>query len=263
MNRIKLQNEQGIFFNPHLYINRRTFLNNINHVIMRTLKFSIITFVFFSLSFLAHAQDKETRNVSSFNELRVGGSWDVVMQKGNKEEVRLEGKGIDLNKVITEVKNNSLHIYLEKGNYRNFDLKVYVVYKDLEKINKSGSGNLENKSDLAAENFELNLSGSGNTNLESVKAKSFKLRLSGSGNLFLSGGSVNELVIHQSGSGNIKSIDLSTENCKIAKSGSGNVEVTVNKSLEVASSGSGNVKYKGNPSINKVKFSGSGELVKN
>ena len=230
---------------------------------MRTLKFTILTALFCTFSILVHAQNKETRELSPFNELHVGGSWDVIMEQGDNEEVRLEGKGIDLDKVITEVRNNSLHIYLEKGNYKNFNLKVYVNYKSLEKINKSGSGNLENRSDLAANNFELNISGSGNTSLKDVKAERFRLQASGSGNLFVAGGSVKELAIQQSGSGNIKSIDLSTDNCKISKSGSGNVEVTVNKSLEVASSGSGNVKYRGKPSINKVKFSGSGELVKN
>lgn len=230
---------------------------------MKTLKLILLAVIFSAISILAHAQNKETRPLSSFDELHVGGSWDVIMEQGNKEEVRLEGKGIDLNKVITEVKNNSLHIYLEKGNYRNFDLTVYVTYKSLEKINKSGSGNLMNKSDLAAQNFELHLSGSGNTALENVKAERLNLHLSGSGNLSVAGGGAKVLIIHQSGSGNIKSTGLETDDCKINKSGSGNVEITVNRSLEVVSSGSGNIKYKGNPSINKVKFSGSGELVKN
>ena len=230
---------------------------------MKTLRFTILAVIFSAFSILAYAQNKETRTLSSFNELHVGGSWDVIMEQGTKEEVRLEGKGINLNKVITEVKNNSLHIYMEKGNYKNFELTVYVTYKSLEKLNKSGSGNLKNKSDLAAPNFALHLSGSGNTTLENLNAENLSLQMSGSGNLTVAGGRVNDLAIHQSGSGNIKSIGLETENCKINKSGSGNVEITVNRSLEVASSGSGNIRYEGNPSINKVKFSGSGELVKN
>lgn len=229
---------------------------------MKTLRFATLAILFSAFSILAHAQNKETRQLAPFKELHAGGSWDVIMEQGDNEGVRLEGKNIDLNKVITEVKNNSLHIYLEKGNYRNFDLTVYITYKNLEEIHKSGSGNLKNKSDLSASDFKLHLSGSGNTELKSINVGGLRVHLSGSGNLSLASGSAKKLDIHQSGSGNIESIGLQTEDCSIRKSGSGNVEISVSQSLEVVSSGSGNIKYKGNPSINKVKFSGSGELVK-
>lgn len=229
---------------------------------MKTLRYATLAILFSTYSILAHAQNKETRQLDPFTALHVGGSWNVIMEQGDHEEVRLEGKNIDLNKVITEVKNNELHIYLEKGNYRNFDLTVYVTYKNLEELHQSGSGNLKNKSDLSASDFELHLSGSGSAELKSINAETLQVNLSGSGNLFLAGGSAKKLDIHQSGSGNINFIGLQTEDCSISKSGSGNVEISVSQSLEVVSSGSGNIKYKGNPSINKVKFSGSGELVK-
>src|SRR5690606_23620558 len=138
-----------------------------------------------AFSLLAQAQNEETRPLASFTELHAGGSWDVILEQGNTEEVRLEGRNIDLDKVITEVKNNALHIYLEKGNYRNIDLKVYVTYKNLEVIHKSGSGNLKNTSDLSASDFELHLSGSGNADLRNIDAENLLVSLSGSGNLSL------------------------------------------------------------------------------
>lgn len=212
------------------------------------------------ISFFSYSQT-ETRNLSSFQKLKAGGSLNVVLEKGDSEKVTLEGKNIDLGKIKTEVKNGTLDIYLEKGNYRNFDLTVYVFYNNLEEIHKSGSGNLSAKSDISGSNMALHLSGSGNSDLDALNGNSLKINLSGSGNLKIGGGMVNDLSISQSGSGNIKS-SVEAENCRIQKSGSGNVAVNVNKTLEVNSSGSGNVKYQGSPSINKVKFSGSGELVK-
>ncbi|MDQ3535777.1 MAG: DUF2807 domain-containing protein, partial [Bacteroidota bacterium] len=142
---------------------------------------------------------KETRQLSPFKKLNMGGSFNVVLEQGGNESVRLEGRNLDLNKVITEVKNNTLHIFLEKGNFRNFDLTVYVNYKTLEEINKSGSGNLEARSDINASNLKLELSGSGNTNFRSLVANDLKVNLSGSGNLALTGGKAQKLDIQQSG----------------------------------------------------------------
>lgn len=71
-------------------------------------------------------QNKETRQLAPFKELHAGGSWDVIMEQGDNEGVGLEGKNIDLNKVITEVKNNSLHIYLVQEIY----LWLVVVLKN-------------------------------------------------------------------------------------------------------------------------------------
>ncbi|WPP51374.1 head GIN domain-containing protein [Catalinimonas niigatensis] len=215
-----------------------------------------------SFSIVAQAQNEETRSLASFTVLETGGSWDVILEKGDKEEVRLEGSNIDLDKVITEVKNNELHIYLEKGNYNNIRLKVYVTYQNLEEIHKSGSGNLINKSDLSASDFELHLSGSGNADLRNIDAENLLVNLSGSGNLSMTGGRAQKLAIEQSGSGNVNAMGLQIDDCAVNKSGSGNVEISVSQSLEVVSSGSGNIKYKGSPSINKVEFSGSGKLVK-
>lgn len=229
---------------------------------MRTLKLATLAIVFTLFSVLAQAQNEETRQLAPFKTLHAGGSWDVILEQGNTEEVRLEGRNIDLDKVITEVKNNALHIYLEKRNYNNMRLKVYVTYKNLEEIHKSGSGNLTNKSDLRASDFELHLSGSGNTDLMNIEAENLLVDLSGSGNLSMEGGSAKKLEISQSGSGNINSMGLKVEDCSVNKSGSGNVEISVSQSLNVVSSGSGNIKYTGSPSINKMEFSGSGKLVK-
>lgn len=229
---------------------------------MKLIKLAILAILMTTSSMLVQAQEEETRQLASFTVLETGGSWDVFLEKGNKEEVRLEGSNIDLDKVITEVKNGALRIYLDKGNYRNVRLKVYVTYQNLEEIHKSGSGNLSNQSDLHASDFELQLSGSGNTDLKNIEAESLSIDLSGSGNLSMKGGSAGRLSINQSGSGNINAMDLQIEDCTVNKSGSGNVEISVSETLNVVTSGSGNIKYKGSPSINKLETSGSGKLVK-
>lgn len=215
-------------------------------------------------AFTLHAQSVEMRKLPSFTKLKTGGSWDVTLQKGDNPEVKLESKNIDLDRVITEVKNGTLNVYLEKGNYRNVDLTVHVTYVELESIKSGGSGNLKSLSDLRADDLEISISGSGDAHFQNLESGNLSISMSGSGNIHVAGGSVGLIKVDQSGSGNFKGNDLNAEEASINKSGSGNVTLAaVNQSLSVRSSGSGNVQYRGNPSVNDVNISGSGRVVKN
>lgn len=228
------------------------------------MKAPIISFVvlFLATSFSLFAQSIETRSVPDFNQLKTGGSWDVILKKGDRNEVRLEARNLNLERVITEVNNGTLNVHLEKGNYRNIDLKVTVTYRELEEIHSGGSGNLKSTDALMADNLKVSLSGSGNASFDRIAADKLDLTMSGSGDLIIRGGSVGEVALKQSGSGNLKAADMEAEEAQIEKSGSGNAALTVNQTLSVRASGSGNVEYKGEPSLNDIKISGSSRVVK-
>jgi hypothetical protein len=211
---------------------------------------------------IVHAQHIEERALSNFTKIRTGGSWDVILKKGNRPEVKLEAKNLDLDRVITEVDNGTLNIHLEKGNYRNVDLTVYVTFVELEQIHSGGSGNFKTLSDLVAEDLEINLSGSGDASFKSIEADELHLTMSGSGNVEVKEGGVGKIQLEQSGSGNCKAIGLETEEAEISKSGSGNVALTINQALSVRSSGSGIVEYQGNPEMNDINITGSAGWLK-
>ena len=78
------------------------------------------------------AQGTETRKLSSFSKLEAGGSFDVILETGTEESVRIVAEGVSPEKIITEVKNNTLEVYMKKDNYRNIKIRVYVTYKSLE-----------------------------------------------------------------------------------------------------------------------------------
>jgi hypothetical protein len=232
---------------------------------LQNMKTAISSTLIMMLTFCASfvfAQGEETRQMPSFSKLSTGGSWDVILEQGDREEVRLESKNLDLNKVITEVSGNTLKIYLEEGNYRNLNLKVYVTYRELEEIKHGGSGNLISESDIEAADLSLAFGGSGDARFQNIHADNLKVKMAGSGNVSIKGGTVGQLKVNQSGSGNFKGMDLQAEEVDVTKAGSGNTAITANRSLAVSSAGSGNIQYQGNPSVNTVKIAGSGKLVK-
>jgi hypothetical protein len=168
-------------------------------------------------------------------------------------------------KVITEVKDGILHIYLENNSKLKIDwgihskrIRAYVSVKNIDYLSSSGSGNVHIEGSLKADKLKIHISGSGNMK-GSLDAKDLSVNLSGSANANFSGNTENS-DFHISGSGNIGDYDLATVFCKVSISGSGNVRTTVTKELSAHISGSGNVFIKGDGMIRDYTSSGSGKF---
>ncbi|RIW12942.1 DUF2807 domain-containing protein [Algoriphagus lacus] len=229
---------------------------------MKTSRIFSLIVALFLLGSAAQAQKSETRTPGSFNKIENGGSWDVVITKGSKDEVRLETTSFDLSKVITKVEDRTLKIKLEKGNYSNVNLKVYVTVRELESVGASGSGDVVLDSDFGADSFSLGLSGSGSITTKNINASKLNVGMSGSGKISIAGGQADEASIGQSGSGDLDALNFTAESVKIGKSGSGDTSIGVTESFTVGSSGSGNIYYRGNPEKQSIGISGSSKLIK-
>lgn len=229
---------------------------------MNLKKFQAAFFFAFLAGMAAFAQKSETRTPGSFTQIENNGSWDIHIQQGSKDEVRLESGSFDLSKVITEVDRGKLKIKLEKGNWKNVDLKVYVTVRELESVGNGGSGDMTLASDFSANNFSIGLSGSGSISTQQIKAEKLNVGMSGSGKVYISGGKAVKAHIGQSGSGDLEALDFVADAVDIGKSGSGNTSIGVNESLTVGSSGSGNIYYRGNPEKQSIGISGSSKVIK-
>lgn len=214
------------------------------------------------LASCVQAQQTETRKPGSFAKVHSGGSWEVILEEGNTEEIRIEAKGVDLSKVKTEIEGDVLKLGLVNGNYNNVSLKFHVTYRKLEGIKCSGSGEMEVKSDVTAEEFYIGLSGSGDINMKSLRADELDVNISGSAKVTIASGAVGEAEISQSGSGDFVAEDLAIDELDVSKSGSGNTYVGELGEVSVHSSGSGDVVYSGSPRMGEIKVSGSSSIRK-
>lgn len=229
---------------------------------MLRMKTTAIILLLFLMGFTAQGQGTETRTPGSFTKIESGGSWEVYVALGNQDEVRIESGNIDLDKILTEVDGETLKLKLERGNYRNVDLKFYVTVRNLEGLGSSGSGAIFLDDDIKSDQLSLGVSGSGLIRLKNVFAYKLSAAISGSGDIILDGGKVEELKIAQSGSGDFEGIELNAKEVSISKSGSGDSYITAEESLKVSSSGSGDVIFRGNPATQTVSMSGSSKLIK-
>lgn len=205
---------------------------------------------------------KETRNTKDYDQVSVGGSFDVYLVKGKEGKITIEGEENLLEHIETEVKGGNLKIKVEKG----YDLRqtkkliVTVPISDIEQVSLGGSGNITSETVIKAENFKVNLGGSGNVELK-VDAEYIKSSIGGSGNIRLSG-NTDQMSSSIAGSGSIRAYDLTANELTASIAGSGNVRVTVKDKIKATVAGSGSVYYKGNPPKIDTKSVGSGSVKK-
>lgn len=199
---------------------------------------------------------KEKRQITEFTQLRVTGSFEVVLAPVN--EITLEGSENVLKEIETQVTNGTLVVEARKGKKikaGKITIKV-PYYTSLNEIFLKGSGSVTAKNTIK-NNLKLHLEGSGDIelNLNAAKAEACVL---GSGSITLTG-SADDFECKVIGSGNIEAKDLESANVNVVVSGSGNANIICNKAITGKISGSGNVAFAGNPKEQDLKRSGSGE----
>ena len=202
------------------------------------------------------------RNVSSYDQIKVKGSLDVALISGTEGSLHIKGESNLIPHVKTEIKNNALHIYVEKGYSINTskgkNIVVTVPFIDLNEVTLSGSGDIYSDAIIKTSNFITNISGSGDIRL-SIEASNIESSVSGSGDLVMKG-STQKLACKVTGSGDLKAYDLAAKDVVAEVTGSGDIKVTSTESLKARVTGSGDVDYKGNPEKIDKKVHGSGDI---
>lgn len=198
-------------------------------------------FMLLSVSVSLFAQTSTvTRNLSAFEKISISGGYEaLILKEGDAESVTLEVSGVDPEKVITEVKGNTLEIGMKKGNYRNFRARITVTYRHLSELNNSGSTNMEVVSMIKGDAFALHSSGSGDFK-GSFDVKHLAIHISGSSNIEVTG-RADEQKYAISGSGDIDAKDLTGKTAEVAVSGSGDVQLQIDGPVRSSVSGSGRV----------------------
>lgn len=205
----------------------------------------------------------ETRAVSGFQAVELGGAMNLVLRQGPREgaEIRADHNLLPLieTRVVERSGRPTLVIDSRPGvsySTRN-ELTVTVVLIDLKALTISGSGDARGDG-LKTDTLQVKLTGSGNLVLGQLDANALDIRLSGSGNVQASGrASRVELVIEGSGSATLRGLEA--DNVGVRIDGSGDASVHARRTLEVAIAGSGDLRYAGEPSVTRS-ISGSGSI---
>jgi len=200
----------------------------------------------------------KTIEIQPINGIDLDINGNVIISKGDNQEIRIKAQNNIIENIKTNVKNGVWDIDFDKNVLLHKDITIYITVPEIKELSVSGSGNITSSSNFSSSNLEINISGSGYINFN-TKANHIKSHISGSGEIDLSG-TTNSQDIHISGSGSYNGFSCVSNNVDADISGSGNCNISVNKELNAKISGSGDIKYKGHPSINK-EIIGSGSVT--
>ena len=203
---------------------------------------------------------EKTRQVGDFESVGVSGSFDVFLVKGQEGKIIVKVEENLEPYLETEVDNGKLKVRWKKGtNVRTTkSTKVTVHFEEISGVALAGSGDIISSDPIVTDELDIAVAGSGDIRLE-LQADESKAAVSGSGDIELSGTSASfEAAV--AGSGDIKAYELKSDKAELKISGSGTIHAQVANELIARISGSGNIKYKGNPRIEDVKVSGSGNV---
>lgn len=208
------------------------------------------TAIFFliSLFFMACATDRlfpegpiitENRQPGNFTGVQGSGSNPVYIAYGPAFKVAVKGSANLVPEFKTKVKNNILMLAFDDVRVTDDDIEVFVTMPAISEASLSGSGKIDISGSFPAQEiFRSNVSGSGIINVNDAF-------------------NCNALEVNISGSGNVNMEKIHSKKADVHLSGSGDLRLSVQDELKAKISGSGKVYYTGNPVVDaKISGSG-------
>jgi hypothetical protein len=238
---------------------------------MKKLLFLIVTMI----SLGAFAQESKvindanavTRTVSSsFTGISVSSGIDLYLTQGNEETVAVsasEQKHLD--RLITEVVNGTLKIYYDnKGVTWKFsgkaNLKAYVSFKTLEKLNVSAGSNTTVNGSIKSDKLDLHVT-SGADFTGAISAKELVAQVNSGASAKVTG-NADKFTINVNSGADFKGYDFVVDFCDASASSGGAVHLTINKELVAKASSGGDIHYKGEGLIRDIQTSSGGAVKK-
>lgn len=199
-----------------------------------------------------------TRKLQPFDFIRIGGNFEVILQKGTEEKIMIDADENLEPLIETKVDGQVLEVTAPKKLISARKIRLTITYTRIKEITVFGATLLENDELLDSPDLKLNLEGAGVIDLQ-LKVSNLEAQLSGAG-LVKFNGYATHAVIGLSGAGGLEAYGLETESCDINVSGIGGAKVNVKNRLNASIAGVGGINYKGHPMSVEKNVSGLGTI---
>lgn len=205
-------------------------------------------------------QISENRSVETFSSVVLAGSYKVVISQDSSSKMNIVADDNIMVHIKTSVSGGVLEIKMDDNICNPGEIMIALSAKEWKGIEVSGVSKINSSSQIKAEEFKIDLSGSSSLTLDLVAA-AVSTRSSGSAEINLKG-QARSHAINLSGSGVLKAFDFVVGDYKIITSGASEMEINVLNDLKVKTSGSSKITYKGSPINVSNDKSGSSVLIK-
>ncbi len=193
---------------------------------------------------VVYGDNVQKRNISSFHAIETSAGIEVIISKADKEELAVSVGNTDyIDEVSTVVENGVLKVS-RKGDWKfwnkwkNWKVKVYVSYKNLDAVKANSGGSIEG-SDISLDKLTARLNSGGVINLS---------------------GTVSSLDVDGSSGAMFRGYSLNVANCKAEASSGAGVQVNVSKEISAKANSGGFVRFKGEALIRDINVNSGGSV---
>jgi hypothetical protein len=193
---------------------------------------------------VVYGDNVQKRDIHGFHAIETSAGIDVIITKGDQEELAVSvGDNKYIDEVKTVVENGVLKVsrtgdWKFWNQWKNWKVKVYVSYKNLDAV-KASSGGSVNGTDL--------------------KLDKLAARLSSGGNITLSG-SVDDLDVDGSSGAQFRGYSLNANNCHAKTSSGAVLQVNAAKEISAKANSGGVVRFKGDALIRDINVNSGGSV---
>jgi hypothetical protein len=201
---------------------------------------------------------KKERTAGSFTGIKVSSGIDVYLKQGDNMSLSVEADENLHEYIITEVRNDVLHVYTD-ANIREADMKrAYVTMKEINSVGTTSAGDIIGETPVKTDDLRVSASSAGDIKIE-VYAKNINADVSSSGDVTLTG-EADKLEADLSSAGDLNAYNFKVREAEISVSSAGDADIYVTESLNARASSAGDVNYKGDPKYVDAHSSSAGGI---
>ena len=205
----------------------------------------------------------ETRDVSGFDRVALGGFGLVTITQGDRESLTIEADEDVMPRIEVEGRDRTLYLGLERKGWlqglkrKKLAIRFDVSMVDVAGLTLSGVGRIDAPK-VRSNSISVTVSGAGALEISELKANSIDVILSGAGSCEIAGEVESQSVV-LSGAGSYMASELSSDTASAVVSGAGDVTMLVNRTLDARVSGTGSIRYRGGPTV-RQRVTGAGSV---
>jgi hypothetical protein len=222
---------------------------------------SVILVPLVAASSSVDAQQRQSRPLTGFDAIEVGGGIDLFVRKGDSFVVEVAASEENAAKIVTEVVGKTLQIK-RKGSLNFFHWgelgSVYVTLPVLVSLDASGGSDVKAESTFASDDLRVGASGGSDVTID-VAAGALHVEASGGSDMRLSG-TARSAHFESSGGSDLNASALTTDEADVDSSGGSDLAIAVRQKITGEASGGSDVTYTGAPGSVNVSTSGGAEL---
>lgn len=183
----------------------------------------------------------ENRDVETFSKISAGGIFNIEVEVGRSQLVKVVAEENLMEYIETYVLNGRLHIETRKSLKPRKDLKLFISVEELDEIDLSGASKL---------------------NATNINSNSFKADLSGASKVKVTG-KANNVSVDCSGASKFYGEELLAESVTIDASGASKIAIHSDDSIVANASGASKISWSGNATKVRANTSGASSVSRN